>query len=173
MNRQEYIEEVKNSIIDNINDYLDIVNDKRGDISQMEQELHDAMWDDDSITGNGSGSYYCNRYDAKEAVIDNIEEIAEEIEAIFGEIPNDKRYDWEWLDVSMRCAILAEAISYALDELYFIKKEFRDTSYIEETWNSRENPIDELMDEFKAKYELKNKYQALSKNERYVITKLI
>lgn len=61
---------------------------------------------DDSVTGNGSGSYYMNRQAAKEMVMDNIDYVANVI--------NDKEWttkplekyivngEWEELDVIVR-----------------------------------------------------------------------
>lgn len=111
MNRNDYIEEIKNDVIQAIKD-----NYNEGDVINK-NELYDDLFIDDSVTGNASGSYYCNSYKAFEALGNNIEELVEEIEFQFGEIPSDKRYDWEYIDVSVRCALLGEAIEEAIEEL--------------------------------------------------------
>ena len=107
MNKCDYIEEVKEDVINYI-----LENYEEGDtINQV--RLYDDCFLDDSVTGNASGSYYCNSYKAFEALGNNIEELVEEIESTFGEIPNEERYNWEFIDVSVRCAVLSEAIAEA------------------------------------------------------------
>lgn len=105
MNRQEYLEEVKADL----EDYI-AHNYEHGD-TISESKLYDDAFVSDSVTGNASGSYYCNSYKAQQALGWDIEDKVEEIELNFGEIPNDKRYDWEYLDVSVRCMLLGEAIA--------------------------------------------------------------
>lgn len=111
MTRKEYLEEVKEAVIGAIKE-----NYQAGDLVKFD-ELYDKLWIDDSVTGNASGSYYCNSYKAREALGNDIEELVEDIEADFGPIPNDKRYDWEYIDVSVRCLVLGEAIREAFDDL--------------------------------------------------------
>lgn len=76
--------------------------------------LYEKMWVDDSITGNASGSYYCNAWKAEEAIchnLDLIEEVAEE----YG-IPDDwKKYSAEYWDVAIRCYLLGEALQKVLE----------------------------------------------------------
>ena len=111
MTREEYLEEVKNDVINHIEE-----NHEKGD-SISKEKLYDDCWIDDSVTGNASGSYYCNSYAAWEKLGNNIAELAEEIESNFGEIPSDRKYDFEYIDVSVRCMLLSEAIEEAVDEL--------------------------------------------------------
>lgn len=88
---------------------------------EVEERLYDDLWADDSVTGNASGSYYCNSYRAKEAVLDNMDLAKEALEEFC--VPAEEigerflNEDWEWLDVSIRCYLLGQAISEALEEL--------------------------------------------------------
>ena len=91
------------------------------DRDEVEQKLNDDLWCDDSITGNASCSYFCNSYKAKEAVTDNEElcrealrEFCTEPEQIAEHFLNG---DWEYFDVTIRCYLLGQAISEALDEI--------------------------------------------------------
>ncbi len=111
MTRYEYIEEVKNNIIDYIKENYD-----EGD-QINKYSLYDDLFISDSVTGNASGSYYCNSYKAREALGSDLVDIVEEIEANFGPIDHDKMYDWEYLDVSYRCVLLGEALEEAISEL--------------------------------------------------------
>ena len=73
------------------------------------------------MTGNASGSYTFNSFKAKEYVTDNMDlvldmtsEFGIEAETIAEHFLNE---DWEWFDVSIRCYLLGECISEALEEL--------------------------------------------------------
>ena len=87
----------------------------------LENDLYDSLWINDSVTGNASGSYFCNTYKSKECVLDNMDLLNEmcrnfgiEAETIGEKFLND---EWEWMDVSIRCYLLGQAISEALDEI--------------------------------------------------------
>ena len=86
--------------------------------------LYDALWIDDSVTGNGSGSYTFDRWQAKEYVTDSDDGMETFREAVneYG-IPNDEiavkflDEDWEYVDVTIRCYLLGEALGEVLNEL--------------------------------------------------------
>jgi hypothetical protein len=117
-----YLESIKEDVKEYIKSETSIdaleVEENRDEIEEM---LHDDLWVCDSVTGNASGSYTFNRHQAKEYVLDNIDLLKEmcnefcvEAETIGNKFLND---DWEWMDVSIRCYLLGEAISKALDEI--------------------------------------------------------
>lgn len=113
MNRQEYIDEIKNDILDN---YADEIRE-----GLTRDELADRCWTDDSITGNGSGSYTFNSAQAKENITgaeDIIKELVDEY-GIDAQTVAQRFLDeeWEYWDVSIRCYLLDEAISAALEEI--------------------------------------------------------
>lgn len=89
--------------------------------SSMEGDLYDDLWAVDSITGNGSGSYTFNRYTAQEYVSSNLDLLREACQDFGVESSEigEKFLDdeWEWMDVTIRCYVLASAISDALDEI--------------------------------------------------------
>ena len=89
--------------------------------NDLEEKLHDDLWINDSVTGNASGSYFCNTYRSKECVIDNMDLLSEmcdnfcvDAKTIGEKFLND---EWEWMDVSIRCYLLDQEISEALDEI--------------------------------------------------------
>ena len=115
-----YLESMK----DDIREYIitdELKKEIREDREEVEQRLNDELWIDDSITGNASGSYYCNSYKAQEAVTDNSDLLREALTEFCtepGEIA--KRFlegDWEYFDVTIRCYLLGSAISEVLDEI--------------------------------------------------------
>lgn len=91
------------------------------DREELEQKLNDDLWTEDSVTGNASGSYTFNRYQAEENVTDNmdlLEEMCKEF-GIEAETIGQKFLDceWEWMDVSIRCYLLGQAIAEILEEM--------------------------------------------------------
>ena len=121
MMNYNYLEAMREDIKDYIKNDAELdVNDLLYNRSYLEEKLHDDLWDCDSVTGNGSGSYTFNRWKAKEYVTDNMElcieavkEVCVESETIAEKFLSE---DWEYFDVTIRCYLLGQAISEALDE---------------------------------------------------------
>ena len=80
------------------------------------QTLYDDFFIDDSITGNGSGSYYCNSWKAEEALAHNLDLLAEALE-YFGDDTNYLEKGAEACDVTIRCYLLGQALQEALKDL--------------------------------------------------------
>ena len=92
-----------------------------GGREELETELNDELWNSDSVTGNASGSYTFNSYKAAEYVVDNTDILQDAIcefgidaETVVTRFLNG---NWEWFDVTIRCYLLGECISEALDRL--------------------------------------------------------
>ena len=90
------------------------------DLEELSNYLNDELFVEDSVTGNASGSYTFNRYEAREHVIGNMD-LAREAgyeygvsERIADCILNE---EWETVDVIIRCYILPNAISEIMDEV--------------------------------------------------------
>ena len=114
-----YNEAVKNDVLDYIRNEVNF--SEFEDLEELEQSLNDDLWTVDSVTGNASGSYTFNRYQAQEYVMDNIELLNEACEE-FGtntETVGEKflNEEFEWMDVTIRCYLLAQAIREALEEV--------------------------------------------------------
>ena len=119
-----YVDAVKDSI-------LDFIATEEFDLTQFEdrydayQELNDLLWDNDSVTGNGSGSYTYDREEAKKYLFDSadgmsllkdaVSEFGIEAETIAEKMMEE---DWEWFDVTIRCYALGEALDEALNEVW-------------------------------------------------------
>lgn len=91
------------------------------DREDVEESLNEDFWINDSITGNGSGSFTFSSYQAKENVLSDIDTLNEafkefgiEKETIGEKFLNE---EWEWMDVTCRCYVLSQAISEVLDEM--------------------------------------------------------
>jgi len=116
--RYNYIEAVKADVMEAIKDNY-TPEDWRGDRDGFEEQLNEDLWTNDSVTGNASGSYYCNTWKAEEALAHNWDLIAE-VAAEFGiepTISNGYEHGAEWWDVTIRCFYLGQAISEVLDDL--------------------------------------------------------
>lgn len=116
MERYDYLRAVTEDVKQYILDEVD-ASSQYADREALEEALNDALWAADSVTGNASGSYYCNAYMAEEALAHNWDLLAEAL-AEFGEDGVDVlRWGAEAMDVTIRCYLLSQAISAALDAL--------------------------------------------------------
>ena len=118
MERYDYLEHMTADVIDAIRErYTDDeirahLDDDRDDFAR---ELNDDLWTDDSVTGNASGSYYCNAWRAEDAIAHNWDLIADAIDE--WDCADVLRKGPEAIDVTIRCYLLSQAIDAALDQL--------------------------------------------------------
>lgn len=100
-----YHEVVKDDIREYIENYGSVTEEMRNDV-------FDKVLDNDSVTGNASGSYTMNSAVAKEYVIENIDLLKEAADAYCydeGEIGADfLRECWEYFDVLIRCHLVGK-----------------------------------------------------------------
>lgn len=112
----DYLEAVTNDVREYIRNNIDLV-EWKGNREGLEERLNDDLFIEDSVTGNGSGSYYCNTWKAEEALSHNWDLLVEALEA-FGQDGTDVlKQGAEWCDVTIRCYLLGQAIAAVLDEL--------------------------------------------------------
>ena len=109
---QAVIEDVKNEIINNYDYKKEISEDRDG----FEQKLNEDLWACDSVTGNASGSYTFNAWQAEEYLCHNLGLLQEALDE-FGRGVTDIANGAEYCDVAIRCHLLGKAISTVLDEL--------------------------------------------------------
>lgn len=110
--REAMTEDVKEWIKENI-DLTEWTEDREG----LEQQLNDDLWTEDSITGNASGSYYCNSYNAEESIAHNWDLLNEALDEFGQNNINVIEKGAEWADVIIRCYLLGFVISDVLDEM--------------------------------------------------------
>lgn len=124
----DYRTEVREAIEQYLEDNEQFINMADYDTPEDFAEwLNDTLWIEDSITGNASGSYTFNSYEAKENVLadmDTVKEALEEFCVSAEEIGNRfLNEDWEYLDVTARCYVLGECIAdYISDNEEAIEK---------------------------------------------------
>ena len=119
-----YLEELKSDVKNYINevasDYMDCE-----DMDELRDSLYDNLWDEDSVTGNGSGSYPFNREKANEYVSDNMALMVEaykEFDSIESLVDDLEALDFETIDVTIRCYLLSQALDEVLEDEDFLKK---------------------------------------------------
>ena len=114
-----YLEAMKSDIMDYIHN--EVNTNEFASREELEESLNDDLWTVDSVTGNGSGSYTFNRSEAEEYVNDNGDLLREAISEfdVDSETVAEKFLDadYEYFDVTIRCYLLGQAISEALDEM--------------------------------------------------------
>lgn len=111
--KYDYLKNVREDVLDYIKE-----NYEKEDFANLDyNELYDEMWTADSVTGNGSGSYYCNEYKAQECLIGNFDLIRESLEYFGNNVIDIKLLNGEWLDVTVRCYLLGQVLQEVLDEL--------------------------------------------------------
>ena len=119
-----YLEELKSDVRNYIkevaSDYMDCE-----DMDELRDSLYDNLWDEDSVTGNGSGSYTFNREKAKEYVSDNMDLMVEaykDLDSIESLVDDLEALDFETIDVTIRCYLLSQALDEVLEDGDFLKK---------------------------------------------------
>ena len=112
-----YREHLKADVVDSLDMFVPHSYD---DVEEFRVHLDERLWVEDSVTGNGSGSYTFSREDAKENVLVNLDllhEAMEDFEVTDEEI--GKRFmadDWEWFDVVIRCSLLSGVCEEVAEE---------------------------------------------------------
>lgn len=104
--RYDYLENLKGDI----KNYME-----ENEITEINDYLYDDLFIEDSVTGNTSGSYYCNAWKAQEALKGN-EDIVQDMVNEYGVDMNKYWSDYEYLDVSVRCYLLGQALEELKEE---------------------------------------------------------
>lgn len=116
MTNYNYLEAVTSDILDYIKEEINL-DEWKGNREGLEEKLNDELWTVDSVTGNASGSYTFNTWEAEENLAHNWDLLAEALDE-FGQDGTDVlRQGAEAMDVTIRCYLLGQAIAEALDEL--------------------------------------------------------
>ena len=114
MEKYNYYEAVKEDVKQYIEDHeVKVTTSNRED---LEQELYDEMFISDSVTGNASGSYTFNTWQAEENLCHNLD-LLKEAFSEFGEPSFDVLESAESCDVTIRCYLLSQCLHEVLDEL--------------------------------------------------------
>lgn len=116
MKTYNYEEAVKNDVRTWIEDNVKF-SEWKGDREGLEEYLNDELFVDDSVTGNGSGSYTFNAWEAEENICHNMELLGEACKEFGNDAAQILKKGAEVCDVTIRCYLLGSAINAVLDEL--------------------------------------------------------
>lgn len=112
--------EIKNDIYNYITENYGDIKSELEDRDTFYESLYDQMFIDDSVTGNASGSYTFNRYQAREYILENEDLLREayesfcQLDSLGDDFINE---DYEKMDVTIRCYLLGECLIDVLDDL--------------------------------------------------------
>lgn len=112
--KYNYREAVKDDVLEYINNEINF--EDFDTLEDLEEHLNDVLFNEDSVTGNASGSYTFNTYEAEENICHNFDLLADALDEFGGgcDIPRDGA---EAADVTIRCYLLGECIADALEEI--------------------------------------------------------
>ena len=115
MEKYNYLESVKEDVLNYINENEIKVTSANRD--EVESDLNDTLFVSDSVTGNASGSYFCNTWKSAECLVHNWDLLEDAMNEFGCNDINPIEKGEEWCDVTIRCYLLASAISEVLDEV--------------------------------------------------------
>lgn len=119
-----YLEEETNDVIEAIKERQDwngepkrIYHRTTDGRECLAEWLNDELWTEDSVTGNGCGSYTFNTYTAEENLCHNHDLLEEACNEFGQDIGQAVKEGAEFCDVTIRCYLLSQAIEEAITEL--------------------------------------------------------
>lgn len=117
MERYDYRMQVTEDICDWIKQNLEEVTEQAQtmDRDDLTDWMRDELWAEDSVTGNASGSYFCNAWRAEEAICHNFDLLQDALDEFGCDL--NSLTGAEGADVTIRCYLLGECISQALYEM--------------------------------------------------------
>lgn len=111
----DYEQAVKDDILEYVKDNIDFKDYDSWD--DLEEYLNDELINEDSITGNSSGSYTFSTYQAEEYLCHNLDLLSEVLEE-FGEDGNVLLSKGaEYCDVAIRCHLYPQCLSEVLSKI--------------------------------------------------------
>lgn len=115
MEKYDYLSAVESDVREYIENNVDFHD--YSDLNEMEEDLNEKLFVEDSVTGNASGSYTFNAWQAEEYLCHNLDLLAEANEEFGGnsDILSDGA---EACDVTIRCYLLGQAIGNVAPDMW-------------------------------------------------------
>ena len=115
MEKYNYLSAVESDVREYIENNVDFHD--YSDLDEMEEDLNEKLFVEDSVTGNASGSYTFNTWKAEEYLCHNLDLLAEANEEFGGssDILSDGA---EMCDVTIRCYLLWQAIENVAPDMW-------------------------------------------------------
>ena len=111
--KYDYRKNITEDIKRELEDYATYTSQSIEDLSF--DELFDYLWTCDNVTGNASGSYTFNTWEAAEHLLHNEDLLNEALEEFGGDYKRAIESP-EYADVTIRCYLLNECLTRALEE---------------------------------------------------------
>lgn len=111
----DYREAVKDDVLEYINNEINF--EDFDTLEELEEHLNEVLFTEDSVTGNASGSYTFNTYEAEENICHNLDLLGEALEEFGSGADYLITHGAEAADVTIRCYLLGECIAAALEEI--------------------------------------------------------
>ena len=111
--KYDYLKHLKEDIRKVLDDYD---YDWYADVETQYEQLYDNLWVDDSVTGNGSGSYTFSKSEARKNLVGNEDVLVNALDEFCGDYKRALQ-DPEYADVTIRCYLLNSALYAVLKEL--------------------------------------------------------
>ena len=110
------------AVFDDVVEYLeDNVLDNPKSLDELNNldtdQLDDELWIEDSVTGNGSGSYTMNALKAEQNLVGNYNLLCEALTEFGEENKTIVDFEPEEADITIRCYLLPQVIDEAIDYL--------------------------------------------------------
>ena len=140
-NKYDYLESVKQDVTNYLIENSDYIKERiaKGEISdfdELSEYLNEELFCDDSVTGNASGSYTCDAWEAEENICHNLNLLGEALTEFGNGADYLLKNGAEAADVTIRCYLLGQAINEVLDP-------YDTMELTPETWDKITDDIDE------------------------------
>lgn len=119
MERYDYFQAMKEDVLEYIKEEYTTEELKAllADRDELYNKLDDDLWVCDSVTGNASGSYTFNTWEAEENLCHNLDLLKDALEEFGGDYAKAIERGAEFCDVTIRCYLLGTVLYQVLDEL--------------------------------------------------------
>lgn len=118
--KYDYVEAMKEDVRQYLKEDFDF--SEFDTMEELEEKLNDELWLVDSVTGNASGSYTFDAYEAEENICHNLD-LLYEAAYEFGYDLSILEKGAEYADIVIRCYLLGSIIAEVLPEF---EKEFNE-----------------------------------------------
>lgn len=117
MEKYDYLTAVTADVTDYINNEINLCEYETAD--ELKDELNERLFVNDSVTGNASGSYTFSTWQAEENLCHNLDLLGEALTEFGCDPDYMAKNGAEACDVTIRCYLLSEAVSDAVDALEY------------------------------------------------------
>ena len=115
MERYDYREALENDVREWLNDNPKNLHDEYNDVCDAISGITDELFNEDSVTGNASGSYTFSSWTAEEYLCHNGSLLQEALDNFDSKADMD---DPEKMDVTIRCYLLGEIVGAVIADMW-------------------------------------------------------